>query len=119
VSAARQDHPPFLTKSEYAYAELRRRILDGQLPPGARLLLRPLASELGVSVMPIRDAIRLLERLGDATREDGGDVLHFDIALPDTGGAGPTLRGLLRAAATGLLAPTGAFLRRNFPEHEH
>ena len=65
-----------------------------------------------------RDAIRLLERLGDATREDDGDVLHFDIALPATGGAGPTLRGLLRAAATGLLAPTGAFLRRNFPAHE-
>jgi RimJ/RimL family protein N-acetyltransferase len=65
-----------------------------------------------------RDAIRLLERLGDATREDDGDVLHFDIALPDAGGAGPTLRGLLRAAATGLLAPTGAFLRRNVPEHE-
>lgn len=52
-----------------------------------------------------RDAIRLLDRLGDATREDDdGDVLHFDIALPDTGG-GPTLRGLLRAAAAGLLAP--------------
>ncbi len=65
-----------------------------------------------------RDAIRLLERLGNATREDDGDVLHFDIALPETGGTGPTLHGLLRAAATGLLAPTGAFLRRSFPEHE-
>jgi GNAT superfamily N-acetyltransferase len=65
-----------------------------------------------------RDAIRLLERLGDATHEDDGDVLHFDIALPDTCDAGPTLRGLLRAAATGLLVPTGAFLRLNFPAHE-
>ena len=65
-----------------------------------------------------RDAIRLLERLGDAACEDDGDVLHFDIALPDTGGAGPTLRGLLRAAAAGLLAPTGEFLRRTFPEHD-
>jgi DNA-binding GntR family transcriptional regulator len=67
VSAVRQDQPPFLTKSEYAYAELRRRILDGRLPAGARLLLRPLADELGVSVMPIRDAIRLLERDGLVT----------------------------------------------------
>jgi GNAT superfamily N-acetyltransferase len=65
-----------------------------------------------------RDAIRLLERLGDATRENDGAVLQFDIALPDTGGAGPTLRGLLRAAATGLLAPTGALLRRGWPERE-
>ena len=54
----------FLTKSEYAYAELRRRILDGELAPGTRLLLRPLAEQLGVSVMPVRDAIRLLERDG-------------------------------------------------------
>ena len=67
VSAARQDQPPFLTKREYAYAELRRRILAGQLAPGTRLLLRPLADELGVSVMPIRDAIRLLERDGLVT----------------------------------------------------
>jgi DNA-binding GntR family transcriptional regulator len=67
VSAARHDQPPFLTKREYAYAELRQRILGGQLPPGTRLLLRPLADELGVSVMPIRDAIRLLERDGLVT----------------------------------------------------
>lgn len=54
----------FLTKSDYAYTELRRRILDGELAPGSRMLLRPLADELGVSVMPVRDAIRLLERDG-------------------------------------------------------
>ena len=65
-----------------------------------------------------RDAIRLLERLGDATREHDGEVLHFDVALPDGGGAGPTLHGLLRAAAAGLLAPAGAFLRRNLAEDE-
>jgi GNAT superfamily N-acetyltransferase len=50
-----------------------------------------------------RDAIRLVETLGEATREDDGGVLHFDVVLPETG-AGPTLRELLRAAAAGLLA---------------
>jgi DNA-binding GntR family transcriptional regulator len=55
---------PFLTKSEYAYVELRRRIVEGELPPGTRLMLRPLAERLGVSVMPVRDAIRMLERDG-------------------------------------------------------
>jgi DNA-binding GntR family transcriptional regulator len=70
VSAARQDQPRFLTKRDYAYAELRRRILDGHLRPGERLLLRPLAHELGVSVMPIRDAIRSLERDGLVTVHD-------------------------------------------------
>jgi DNA-binding GntR family transcriptional regulator len=55
---------PPVTKSEYAYAELRRRILDQELAPGSRLLLRPLARELGLSVMPVRDAIHKLERDG-------------------------------------------------------
>lgn len=59
----------FLTKTDYAYTELRRRILDGELGPGARLLLRRLAEELGISVMPVRDAIRLLERDGLVTTE--------------------------------------------------
>jgi DNA-binding GntR family transcriptional regulator len=80
VSAIRQDQPPFLTKSEYAYAELRRRILDGRLPAGARLLLRPLADELGISVMPIRDAIRLLERDGLVTVQNHRSTTVTEIA---------------------------------------
>jgi DNA-binding GntR family transcriptional regulator len=57
----------FLTKTDYAYSELRRRILDGEFPPGTRLFLRPLAEEFGISVMPVRDAMRLLERDGLVT----------------------------------------------------
>jgi DNA-binding GntR family transcriptional regulator len=58
-----------LTKSEFAYQELRRRILDDKIPPGTRLLLRPLAEELGLSVMPVRDALRMLEGDGLVTLE--------------------------------------------------
>jgi DNA-binding GntR family transcriptional regulator len=58
-----------LTKSEYAYQELRRRILNDQIAPGERLLLRPLADELGLSVMPVRDALRMLEGDGLVTLE--------------------------------------------------
>jgi DNA-binding GntR family transcriptional regulator len=53
-----------LTKSMFAYQALRRQILNGDLAPGERLLLRPLAEELGLSVMPVRDALRMLERDG-------------------------------------------------------
>jgi DNA-binding GntR family transcriptional regulator len=53
-----------VTKSEFAYAELRDLILSGKLQPGERLSLRPLANQLGISVMPVRDAIRLLESEG-------------------------------------------------------
>jgi len=58
-----------LSKSDFAYQELRRRILDDKLPPGTRLLLRPLAEELGLSVMPVRDALRMLEGDGLVTLE--------------------------------------------------
>jgi GNAT superfamily N-acetyltransferase len=63
-----------------------------------------------------RDAIRLLERLGDATRDESGRQLRFDVELPDSGGAGPTLRKPLRAAAAGLLAPARAFMQRISPD---
>lgn len=80
MNAIRQDQPPFLTKSEYAYTELRGRILDGRLPAGTPLLLRPLADELGVSVMPIRDAIRLLERDGFVTVQNHRSATVTEIA---------------------------------------
>jgi DNA-binding GntR family transcriptional regulator len=53
-----------VTKREYAYMELRDLIVTGELPPGMRLSLRPLADRLGLSVMPIRDALRALELEG-------------------------------------------------------
>jgi DNA-binding GntR family transcriptional regulator len=59
-----------VTKSEFAYAELRDLILSGQLRPGERLSLRPLANQLGISVMPVRDAIRLLENEGLVVMSD-------------------------------------------------
>ena len=43
---------------------LRRLILDGQLAPGTTLRLSPLAASLGVSVMPVREALRRLEAEG-------------------------------------------------------
>jgi GNAT superfamily N-acetyltransferase len=61
-----------------------------------------------------RDAISLVRNLGDATRERSGDVLRFEIALPERTGAGPSLRALLRAAAAGLLA----LAHRGWPDDE-
>lgn len=53
-----------LTKSTFAYHEMRRMILEGEIEPGTRLLLRDVADRLGLSIQPIRDAIKMLERDG-------------------------------------------------------
>ena len=45
-------------------AELRRRIMNGQAPPGAVLNQSKLATELGVSRVPIRDALQSLAGTG-------------------------------------------------------
>jgi DNA-binding GntR family transcriptional regulator len=43
---------------------LRSGILNGEIPPGTRLLEIPLATELGVSRGPVREALRQLEQEG-------------------------------------------------------
>src|SRR5438874_10136075 len=47
--------------SDRAYAAIREEILRGQLRPGTPLSRRRLARELGMSVLPVTDALRRLE----------------------------------------------------------
>lgn len=49
-----------LTLSAKVYQDLRERIMSGQLQPGERLTLAGLASALGTSSMPVREAIQKL-----------------------------------------------------------
>ena len=49
-----------LTVAASVAARLRDLILDGELPGGTPLALAPLAESLNVSVMPVREALRLL-----------------------------------------------------------
>ena len=49
------------TKSDWAYHELRRRILDGTLRPGSLLEKETVAAQLGTSTTPVREALRRLE----------------------------------------------------------
>ena len=42
------------------YEELKQRIISGQLAAGSELKIMPLAGELGVSIVPVREAIRIL-----------------------------------------------------------
>jgi DNA-binding GntR family transcriptional regulator len=47
-----------------AAAEIRMAILDGSLPPGARVRQEELAAKLGVSRAPVRQALVILEQEG-------------------------------------------------------
>ena len=57
--------------SEQVTTELRRSILSGALSPGQNLSLRKLADQLGVSFIPVRDALRVLEGEGLVTNPPG------------------------------------------------
>ena len=54
----------FSSKGDVAYAELRKRIMSGSLSPGSRLAQHELAAEMGMSLTPLREAVRRLSSEG-------------------------------------------------------
>lgn len=55
---------PFATKSDVAYRRVRALIVSGELPPGALLRQVALASSIGMSTTPLREALRRLVQEG-------------------------------------------------------
>lgn len=49
---------------DQVYLALRNAIFRGDLPPGARLVERTVAEQMGVSLAPVREALRKLEEEG-------------------------------------------------------
>jgi DNA-binding GntR family transcriptional regulator len=78
-----QSVKPFRSKKEFAYDILRDTILEGQLEPGARLVIDELAAELGVSQIPVREALQQLQADGFVTIEPyvGARVTEIDASL--------------------------------------
>lgn len=56
--------PVGLTKTDAAYARVHAAILAGSYPPGHRFIMGRLADELGISTVPMREAMRKLEAAG-------------------------------------------------------
>lgn len=86
----------YLPLRDVVFQTLREAILKGDLRPGERLMELQLASKLGVSRTPIREAIRILEQEGLAvtiprkgaevarmTEKNMEDVLQIREALDD------------------------------------
>src|SRR5690349_24945016 len=67
--------------AEAALERLRESIILGELTPGAPLRLEELAQRLGMSISPIREAVRQLEALGLAERvaHHGAKVMGLDV----------------------------------------
>ena len=92
------------SKSEQAYEQLKDRILGGEMSPGYRLVLSSIATEMGFSVVPVREAIRRLEAEG---------LVHFERNVGATvAGIDPDLYlhtmqtlSIIEGAATALAAP--------------
>ena len=101
------------SKADHAYTTILRSILDGEYEPGERLVIERLARELGVSVVPVREAIRRLEADGYVTftRNIGATVTAIDLdRYPETIEAVAAIEGV----ALGLAAPhlTATDMRR-------
>ncbi|MHA7273414.1 GntR family transcriptional regulator [Arthrobacter sp. TMT4-20] len=64
----------YKTKSDLAYAEVRSRILSGALPPGSLLPQRQLAASLGMSLTPLREALKRLMTEGLVDLESHRDA---------------------------------------------
>ena len=55
---------PVRSKNELVYNSIRAAIIQGEIAPGERLVIDELAHELGVSQIPVREALRQLEADG-------------------------------------------------------
>ncbi len=68
------------SKVDLAHELIRRRIVEGAYTPGYRLVLGTLAKELGISTVPVREAVRRLEAEGhvEVVRNVGATVRGLD-----------------------------------------
>ena len=69
--------------AEAAVADLQEAILAGDLAPGAPLRLEELARSLGMSISPVREAVRQLESLGLAVHVPHRGARVSELAIED------------------------------------
>ena len=82
----KSDTPPLPEErrsTEWAYGELRRRILSGEIGPGVELSQARLATELGISRTPLREATRQLQNEGLLIGERNRRLRVAEVSLAD------------------------------------
>src|SRR5690606_32639587 len=73
--------PP--TAQQAVLAELRRFIASGSLRPGQQIRQDTLSAELGVSRVPLREALKILEGEGQVTYEAHRGYFVTELSLRD------------------------------------
>lgn len=73
--------PTPISRVDSAYLKLREAIIEGEFPPGSPLRHQELTAAFGVSLIPIREAIRKLEveRLVDSIPNKGARVAPISL----------------------------------------
>ncbi|ORB31712.1 GntR family transcriptional regulator [Mycolicibacterium parafortuitum] len=75
--------PSRLTPPLAAFERLRAWILAGSLPPGQRLQVRDVARGMGLSTMPVREALIRLEEAGLVTQEPRKGAVVARLSVED------------------------------------
>lgn len=109
--------PP--TTNSYVLAELRAAIASGRLRPGEQVRQDALAERLGVSRVPIREALKILEGEGQVTYAPHRGYFVAELSLADLREV-YRIRELLEAEAIGQAVPkmTAADAERLVELHE-
>ncbi len=101
------------TAAQHALTRLREEILTGALRPGDRIGQEGVAARLGVSVAPVREALRILEREGQVTYRPRRGYIVTALRIADLEEI-YTLRGLLEREAA--LAATPHFTQADIAD---
>jgi len=93
-----------MTSADEALSQLRSRILTGSLPAGSKLHQEEIATQLGMSRIPVRDAIRTLASEGLVRLEPRRTAIVTPVSLDDVAEL-YELRGAVEPLASGLAVP--------------
>jgi DNA-binding GntR family transcriptional regulator len=94
------------TKQEFAYRTLRQALLACELQPGERLVIDDLSRRLGVSIIPVREALQMLQAEGLVVNVPHVGAAAAPISLESIVDVFSVLEGL-EVVATRLVAQQG------------
>src|SRR4051794_38148026 len=93
------------SKTSLAVAAMREMIIDARVPAGERFDVRGIATELGMSITPVREALRILEAEGLVLYNEHRSISAMELTAEDAKEL-YMLRSFLESMATEIAAET-------------